>query len=167
MKEGTVAMRKKLIAGMALLVLVFFTVSTFLESSAWARAGGGSSMGSRGGRSFSSPSTPSNPSTASPGLSTPGRNPSLGTPGQPSGGFFSRSPFMQGLAGGLAGGMLGSLLFGGMGHASSGGTSGGGMGLSRSRFDWAPALLRLPFFQKATGPTGRCLSKLRPGWLSG
>ena len=36
---------------------------------------------------------------------------------------------MQGLAGGLAGGMLGSLLFGGMGHASSGGTTGGGMGL--------------------------------------
>jgi predicted lipid-binding transport protein (Tim44 family) len=37
---------------------------------------------------------------------------------------------MQGLAGGLAGGMLGSLLFGGMGHAASGGYGGGGgMGL--------------------------------------
>jgi predicted lipid-binding transport protein (Tim44 family) len=33
---------------------------------------------------------------------------------------------MQGLAGGLAGGMLGSLLFGGMGHAASGGYGGGG-----------------------------------------
>ncbi|MHC1742711.1 MAG: Tim44 domain-containing protein [Syntrophobacteraceae bacterium] len=35
---------------------------------------------------------------------------------------------MQGLAGGLAGGMIGSLLFGGMGHASSGGVAGGGIG---------------------------------------
>ena len=122
-------MRKKLITGLALLALFFFAVSTFVESSAWARAGGGGSAGSRGGRSFSTPSSPSSPSTSSPGLSTPGRNPSLGTPGQPSGGFFSRSPFMQGMAGGLAGGLLGSLLFGGAGHASSGGMTGGGMGL--------------------------------------
>jgi len=122
-------MRKKLIAGLALLVLFFFGVSTFVESSAWARAGSGGSSGSRGSRSFSAPSMPSSPSPSSPGLSTPGRNPSLGTPGQPSGGFFGRSPFMQGLAGGLAGGMLGSLLFGGIGHASPGGMTGGGIGL--------------------------------------
>lgn len=36
---------------------------------------------------------------------------------------------MQGLAGGLAGGLLGSMLFGGTGHASAGGMTGGGMGL--------------------------------------
>lgn len=51
-------------------------------------------------------------------------------PGQSQGGFFSRNPFMAGMAGGLAGGMLGGMLFGGTGHASAGGSSGGGgMGL--------------------------------------
>jgi len=36
---------------------------------------------------------------------------------------------MQGLAGGLAGGMIGSLLFGGIGHASSGAVGAGGIGI--------------------------------------
>lgn len=36
---------------------------------------------------------------------------------------------MSGLAGGLAGGLLGGLLFGGMGHASQGSMSAGGVGL--------------------------------------
>ncbi len=58
---------------------------------------------------------------------------SVGSPGvanQPSSGVFGRSPFLQGMAGGLAGGFLGSMLFGGSGHASSmGGTGGGGIGL--------------------------------------
>ena len=89
--------------------LLLFAAAVFLESSAWARAGGGRSMGSRGSKSFSSPQMPSSPS---PGVSSPGRNPLPGAAAQPSGGFFSRSPFMQGLAGGLAGGMIGSLLFG-------------------------------------------------------
>jgi predicted lipid-binding transport protein (Tim44 family) len=62
-------------------------------------------------------------------MSTPGRNPVTGAPTQPSGGLFGGSPFMQGLAGGLAGGFLGSLLFGGVGHATPGGATGGGMGL--------------------------------------
>jgi predicted lipid-binding transport protein (Tim44 family) len=62
-------------------------------------------------------------------MSMPGRNSFPGSPTQPSGGFFGRSPFMQGLAGGLAGGLLGSLLFGGTGHASPGGFGGGGIGL--------------------------------------
>lgn len=108
--------------------LFFFGMATFIESSAWARAGGGRSMGSRGSKSFSSPQMPSSPSPGSPGMSMPGRNPMTGSAAQPSGGFFSRSPFMQGLAGGLAGGMLGSLLFGGTGHAAAGGGGGGGIG---------------------------------------
>jgi predicted lipid-binding transport protein (Tim44 family) len=57
----------------------------------------------------------------------------VGNPGaanQPSSGVFGSSPFLQGMAGGLAGGFLGSMLFGGSGHASSmGGTGGGGIGL--------------------------------------
>ncbi len=160
-------MRKKLIAGLAVLALFFFAVSTFVESSAWARAGGGGSSGSRGGRSFSAPSAPSSPSTGSPGLSTPGRNPSLGTPGQPSGGFFSGSPLMQGLAGGLAGGLLGSLLFGGTGHASPGGMTGGGMGLLDFALIGLLLYFAYRFFKKAAGPAGRCLRKLQPGPLSG
>ena len=115
--------------------IFFFTI--VLESHAWARAGGGGSSGSRGSRSFSSPSMPSRPSPSSPG--TPGSNPDFSSPrgpaspsaGAPSAlGGLSRSPFMQGLAGGIAGGLLGSLLFGGSGHAApAGAQSGGGMGL--------------------------------------
>lgn len=118
---------------MHLLLVLFSTLfvlgmATFIESSAWAKAGGGGSKGSRGSKSFSSPQMPSSPSPGSPGMSTPGRNPLPTSPTQPSGAFLSRSPFMQGLAGGLAGGMIGSLLFGGMGHASPGGVAGGGIG---------------------------------------
>jgi predicted lipid-binding transport protein (Tim44 family) len=123
-------MRKqsRLFAGLVMAAIVFFGMSIIVESSAWARAGGGRSMGSRGSKSFSSPQTPSSPSQSAPGIGTPGRNPIPGSPAQPSGGFLSRSPFMQGLAGGLAGGLLGSLLFGGIGHASPGGVGGGGIG---------------------------------------
>ncbi len=111
-------------------VLVFFTSFLFIESSAWARAGGGKSGGSRGSRSFSSPSMPSNPSLGSPGMAAPGRTPAPTMPGQNQGGFFSRNPFMAGLAGGLAGGMLGGMLFGGTGHAAVGaGAAKGGIGL--------------------------------------
>ncbi|MGV8074135.1 MAG: Tim44 domain-containing protein [Syntrophobacteraceae bacterium] len=109
-------------------MMIFFGFAVFCESTAWARAGRGGSMGSRGSRSFSSPrspssSPPSSPySNPSPGYGSPGASPSTG-------GAFSRSPFMQGLAGGMAGGFLGSLLFGGMGHASGmGGGTGGGIG---------------------------------------
>ncbi len=118
-------MHTKFRLAIVLSTLLLFAATVFLESSAWARAGGGRSMGSRGSRSFSSPQMPSSPS---PGVSSPGRNPLPGAAAQPSGGFFSRSPFLQGLAGGLAGGMIGSLLFGGMGHAASGGPTGGGIG---------------------------------------
>lgn len=119
---------RKGFAGLVLAIVFVFGASIVFESSAWARAGGGGSMGSRGSRSFSSPQMPSSPSQRSPGIGTPGRNAYPGSQGQQPGGFFSRSPFMQGLAGGLAGGLIGSLLFGGMGHASSGGAGAGGIG---------------------------------------
>ncbi len=115
---------------MAFLALFFFGLATFMESSAWARAGGGGSFGSRGGRSFSAPSRPSTPYQSAPGSS-------FGTPGQSGygqaqrGGGFMSSPFAQGVAGGLAGGLLGNMLFGGSSHAAPGvaGGGGGGVGL--------------------------------------
>ena len=90
-----------------------------LVTDAWARAGGGSSGGSRGSRSYSSPARPSQ---------------SPATPSQPSSPPSSfqqpqRSGWGAGLMGGLAGfalgGLLGSMLFG---HGMGGGF-GGGMGL--------------------------------------
>jgi predicted lipid-binding transport protein (Tim44 family) len=115
---------------LALTALIFFSLFVLMESSAWARAGGGRSSGSRGSRSFSAPSSPSSPSPSSPysspksGLSGPGSGTSPGSTGT-----FGRSPFLQGLAGGVAGGFLGNLLFGGRGYASGmGGTGGGGIG---------------------------------------
>ncbi|MHC1742508.1 MAG: Tim44 domain-containing protein [Syntrophobacteraceae bacterium] len=116
------------VTGLVLAVLFVFGTAILTESYAWARAGGGRSMGSRGSRSFSTPQGPSGPSQGSPGFNTPGRGSVPGSPAQAPGGFFSRSPFMQGLMGGLAGGMIGSLLFGGLGHASSGSAGGGGIG---------------------------------------
>lgn len=121
-----------------LFVAAVFVFGVMMESTAWARAGGGGSSGSRGDRSFSAPSMPSRPSPSPGSPMAPGSQPGLSSPQRPispspaspsSGGWFSRSPFMQGLAGGLAGGLLGSLLFGGSGHASPmGGHSGGGIG---------------------------------------
>lgn len=105
-------------------------------------------MGSRGSKSFSSPQMPSSPSPSAPGMSAPGRSQVPGSPAQPSGGFFSRSPFMQGLAGGLAGGMIGSLLFGGMGHASPGGVAGGGIGFFEIALLGLLLYLAYRFFKK-------------------
>jgi predicted lipid-binding transport protein (Tim44 family) len=90
-----------------------------LATDAWARAGGGSSGGSRGSRSYSSPARPS-PSPATP--SQPSSPPSSFQQPQP-----QRSGWGAGLMGGIAGfalgGLLGSMLFGhGMGM-------GGGIGL--------------------------------------
>lgn len=120
MKKGK-GLRLALIISLVLL----FAGLGFFESAAWARAGGGGSSGSRGGRSFSSPSMPSRPSPgpspSSPGLGQlPGSAPSSG---------FSRSPFLQGLAGGVAGGLLGNMLFGSRGYAGGGQYGGGGIGL--------------------------------------
>lgn len=129
----------------SLIIIVFglvlaVSLLAFYESSVWARAGGGMSSGSRGSRSFSAPSMPSSPSPgrtystpgspSRPGYDAPGTTGLPGSTSQPSSGWFSRSPFWQGLAGGMAGGLLGSLLFGGRGYAAPGmGYGGGGIGL--------------------------------------
>jgi predicted lipid-binding transport protein (Tim44 family) len=123
-KRGDKKMKKnRMFLILVVCVLSVFAGSMIVESSAWARAGRGGSFGSRGSRSYTAPKSPSSPFQSSPGFNSPGRSPGIGSPG-----FFGRSPFMQGLAGGLAGGLLGSLLFGGMGHAAAGGVGGGGIG---------------------------------------
>jgi predicted lipid-binding transport protein (Tim44 family) len=71
-----------------------------------------------------------------------------GSPAQPSGSFFSRSPFLQGMAGGLAGGMIGSLLFRGTGHASPGGVAGGGIGFIEIALLGLLLYLAYRFFKK-------------------
>ncbi len=100
----------------------------FAPSLADARAGVGSSSGSRGSRTYSAPpSTNTAPSTAAPmeRSYTPRPSPSapgFGAPAQPA--FGGRSAFSSGLMGGLLGVGLGGLL---MGNGLFGG-GGGGMG---------------------------------------
>jgi predicted lipid-binding transport protein (Tim44 family) len=112
------------------LFALLFLCTWALPMDAWARAGGGRSMGSRGSRSMtapkpytaprpSQPTSPSRPATPPPGATA--------TPGTSSGGFL-RS-FGGGLLGGLAGGLLFRSLFGG--PAAQGGAAAGigGIGL--------------------------------------
>ncbi len=99
---------------------------------AFARAGGGSSMGSRGTRTYSAPpSTSTAPGTAAPmqrSMTTPSQ-PSTSQPGYGAApaparpGLFGGSPFMSGLFGGLLGAGIGGMLFG---HGAFGGVSGFG-----------------------------------------
>jgi predicted lipid-binding transport protein (Tim44 family) len=106
---------KRSLALICLLVIALAPV--LIVTDAWARAGGGTSSGSRGSRSYSSPARPS-PSPVS-----PARPASPVAPSQP-----QRSGWGAGIMGGLAGfalgGLLGSMLFG---HGLGGGF--GGLGL--------------------------------------
>ena len=97
---------------------------------AFARVGGGSSMGSRGGNTYSAPpSTSTAPYAApmqrsmtpqsSPGLQSPGGYAPGYSPGYSSG----RGAFTSGLLGGLVGAGIGGMLFG---HGMFGGIDGGG-----------------------------------------
>jgi len=87
-----------------------------IANDADARAGGGSSFGSRGSRTFSAPpATRTAPTTAAPmerSMTQPGQPGSAvtgpATPARQPGGFFNR----PGLLGGLAAGFLGAGLFG-------------------------------------------------------
>ncbi|MCR6631723.1 MAG: TIM44-like domain-containing protein [Magnetospirillum sp.] len=127
-------MRHKLFA-----VLLSLLVALSLGADAWARAGKGSSMGSRGSRTYDRPVertiTPPPPAQAprpsveqaplAPSGAQPMYNPGavrqqpapgmaaaapMGAAAQP--GFFQRNPMMAGVLGGLAGAGIGSMLFG-------------------------------------------------------
>lgn len=113
-------------AGAVLALVTVLALAMPLE--VWARAGGGTSSGSRGTRSYSSPSrsysAPSgstSPSTQPLTQPTPAPPP-LAQP-SPAGGF------MRSLAGGVLGGFLGGMLFRSLGFAGGEGGSGGGFGM--------------------------------------
>jgi predicted lipid-binding transport protein (Tim44 family) len=119
--------------GVLILFALLFLCSWAFQMEAWARAGGGRSMGSRGSRSMSAPRsyTPSRPSQPSPTYNPTRPATPLGAPGasQSSSGGFWRS-MGGGILGGLAGGMLFHSLFGGpSAYAGAGSGSGGGIGL--------------------------------------
>src|SRR5215469_6100421 len=88
----------------------------FAPALADARAGGGSSFGSRGTRTYNSvPSTPTAPQSQSLGRSvTPQPGPAVrpGAPVAARPAFFGGHPFLSGLMGGLLGAGLAGLLFG-------------------------------------------------------
>lgn len=99
-------------------------LSLGMMGDAFARAGGGFSMGSRGGRTFSAPSSPfraapiQRSTTTNPGFFRP--NNGIRSPG-----LFGGS-FGHGLMGGLLGGFLGAGLLGMLsGHGFFGGLGGG------------------------------------------
>jgi predicted lipid-binding transport protein (Tim44 family) len=92
---------------LALTVLMALAIMPVLSvTEAWARAGGGSSSGSRGSRSYSSPARP----PSSPVSPSQPSSPAV-SPAQPRSGWGG---MMGGMLGGLLlGGLLGGLLFGG------------------------------------------------------
>ena len=107
-------------AAAVILLAVMVLIPLLWTAEAFARAGGGSSGGSRGSRSYSAPARSSSPSPVSPSM--PASRPT--SPMQPA----PQRTGWGGMVGGLLmGGLIGSLLFGGLGHGGFGG--GGGMGL--------------------------------------
>jgi predicted lipid-binding transport protein (Tim44 family) len=103
-----------------ILVALVFLCTWAFQANAWARAGGGSSAGSRGSRTGTAPTpyTAPRPTQPSPTPGTTGQYGSTTPPGAPS--SFWRS-FGGGLLGGLAGGLLFRSLFGGGGYGGGGG----------------------------------------------
>ncbi len=106
-----------------ILFTFFFLFCYTLQIDAFARVGGGRSMGSRGSRTYTAPRTMTpGPSQTSPsGQYTQPATPPMGQPLPQTGGF------MRGLAGGVIGGMIGGMLFRSLGFAGPG--MGGGIGL--------------------------------------
>jgi len=105
-------------------LLVFLSLMVLASpNDSWARAGGGTSSGSRGSRSYSSPSR----SYSTPSPSTPSPSPYTGpaTPYQPA----PAGGFLRSLGGGIMGGLLGGMLFRGLGFGGGFGDFGGGFGL--------------------------------------
>jgi len=104
-------MHKRMLVALTLTILTSFVLIE--AGSAWARAGSGTSTGSRGSRSLSAPARPepTAPRPATPGPVSPA--PMAPRP-SPFGGF------MGAIGGFMLGGLLGGLLFGGLGHGFGG-----------------------------------------------
>lgn len=113
---------KRIIRILPVLALAVAVCASALDTDAFARAGGGRSIGSRGSRSYSVPGG---------GYSRPSVSPTYAPPSRPAAPFPAPQPagggFMRSLAGGMVGGFLGGMLFRGLGFG--GGYGGGGVGL--------------------------------------
>jgi predicted lipid-binding transport protein (Tim44 family) len=118
-------MFKKRWALSGLIVFTLFFLLSVLEIDAWARAGGGRSMGSRGSRSYSPPRSTPAPSPTSP---SQGSN-QFNSPSTPASSPFGGGGFLRSMAGGMVGGMLGGMLFRSLGFAGGGAGVGGGIGM--------------------------------------
>jgi predicted lipid-binding transport protein (Tim44 family) len=97
------------------LALFFAAVIALAPALAEARAGGGSSVGSRGTRTYNSaPATPTAPQSrpVERSMTQPQQPARPVAPMQPQPSFFGGHPFMSGLMGGLIGAGIGGLLFG-------------------------------------------------------
>jgi predicted lipid-binding transport protein (Tim44 family) len=136
---------KSLWAGLGLVCSVLWLTAATVNL-AEARAGGGSSGGSRGSHSMSTPRPAFNPPPSRPQTTSPPATLTPGMPARPAPSLPSPSPapsgwgsFGRGLAGGVVGGMIGNMLFGGSGHAgpagSPGAPAGGGGCSSMGLFD--------------------------------
>lgn len=105
-----------------LIIFTLFFLLSVMEIDAWARAGGGRSMGSRGSRSYTPPRSTPAPAPANPSQGSR----QLNAPSAPAPSPFGGGGFLRGMAGGIVGGMLGGMLFRSLGFA--GGGAGGGAG---------------------------------------
>lgn len=114
---------KKIMRILPVLALALAVCAAALDTDAFARAGGGRSIGSRGSRSYSVPGG---------GYSRPSVSPTYAPPPRPAAPFPAPQPagggFMRSLAGGMVGGFLGGMLFRGLGFGGGYG-GGGGAGL--------------------------------------
>ena len=132
---------------LATIILVALALSPVLYvSEAWARAGGGSSSGSRGSRSYSSPSRPPSSSPADPSQPT---SPGLQQPASGRSGW-----------GGMMGGMLGGLLLGGLLGGLFFGSGGGGIGMIEILIIGGLAWFAISYMrrQQAAAPSGYATS---------
>jgi predicted lipid-binding transport protein (Tim44 family) len=119
-------MFKKQWALSGLIVFTLFFLLSILEIDAWARAGGGRSMGSRGSRSYTPPRSTPAPAPANPSQGSK----QFSTPSAPAPSPFGGGGFLRSMAGGIVGGMLGGMLFRSLGFAGGGvGGAGGGIGM--------------------------------------
>lgn len=130
---------------LAAIILVALALSPVLYvTEAWARAGGGSSSGSRGSRSYSSPSPSSSPAAPSQPTSPGLQQPAPARPGW----------------GGMMGGMLGGLLLGGLLGGLFFGHGGGGIGMLEILIIGGLAWFAISYMrrQQAVGPSGYATS---------
>lgn len=117
-----------------LVVFTLFFMTWVLEMDAWARAGGGRSMGSRGSRSYSSPSrTYTSPQATQPaGRAYTSPQAAQQTSPMPNPAAQPRPGFWRTFGAGALGGILGGMLFSSFGHGAgemARGISGSGIGL--------------------------------------